>query len=155
MGSGLLMPAGTVASLGGGSIEVAIDLANNAYSSTDEDGFSVTGALNFLSTGAVTYTGDIFGSNESGQFVIDPTGTGNGTGFYIRITHTAGTNQRSGGITLNVWYELTTTRTLNFSKASAGGPDTSNGTYLLEVGTDGSTADASQSFTVALTEQSP
>lgn len=141
------------ATAGGDTTAVAIDLGNNAYQSTDEDGFSVTGAFNVLSTGAVSYTGDIFGTNETGQRVITP--TGDGTGFYIRITNTAGTNQRSGGITLNVWYELTVNRTLNFSKASSGGPDTTNGTYLLEVGTDGATADASQSFTVALTELSP
>ena len=136
-----------------GGAAVSIDLGDNAYSSLDEDGQTTTGAFFVNSDGSVGYTGDFLGTNESGQQVINP--TGDGTGFYIRITNTGGTDQRSGGISYNVWYELTALRVMNFSKASSGGPDATVGTYLLEVGTDGSTADDSQSFTVTLTEQSP
>jgi hypothetical protein len=111
---------------------------------------------------SITSDGDIDASvaDESpsltGKGWWTPIGSAPGTGYYVRISYTSGTNQYSSGSGLGSWLELSSTRTWTFLKAAegSGDPDSTNGVYLVEFSDDGGSS-VSDSFTlddVTLTE---
>jgi hypothetical protein len=132
-----------------------ISSIDGGYSATDEDGFAVTGSLAVSAAGAVTWTGDTLGSNETDQW-WDPLSTVQGT-WHVKLAwdNDGSDNQRSGGTADDTWTAVGSF-SMNFSKASAGGPDTTTGNYTLSFSDDGgSTTHASVGITIQLTEQSP
>jgi len=142
--------------LGGGE-GFSLNLGDNDFLSTDADGQTVTGSLAILSTGEITWTGDIFGSNENGHTWFAPIGSTDGTGWSVRLSFTSGTNSYSSGAALDTWHLLTTSRTFNFSKATAGGPDSADGIWLLEFSDDGGSTvfDSVSIDDISMFEQAP
>jgi len=134
-----------------------LDLGDNAFYAQDSDGFPVTGTLAVNSDGSIAWTGDTGGTSESGHTWFSPVGATDGTGWHVKLSYTSGTNQYNSGSGLATWLALTTGRTWTFRKASVGGPDQTDGVYLLEFSDDGgSTTYASVSINdISLFEQTP
>jgi len=126
---------------------------DGGYASTDADGFTVTGSLATSATGVITWTGDTLGSNENDTWWL-PVGTVVGS-WHVKLTYNSGTNQRSGGTADDTWTAVGSF-SMNFSKATAGGPDVTTGNYTLAFSDDGgSTTHDSVAVTITLTEQAP
>lgn len=131
-------------------------MGDDSYTSSDNDGFTVTGTLTVLADGSIAYTGDTLGTSESGQSWLDFVATGNGDPFHVRIVFVSGTDTYFTGDALNTWHAMTSNRTFQFRKLSAGGPDVDIGTYRIDVSDDGgSTTLDSNTFGITMSEASP
>ena len=139
-----------------GAFNLTKDTSNT---SNDEDGQTVTGTLGVYTNGNCDYTGDIFGTGESARWWdtgLSPVGT-----WHCKLTFTGtDTNHYSSGSTLGAWHQCGGSGAANilwnFSKASAGGPDSATGTFTLEFSNDGgSTTFDSVVIAITLNEQAP
>ena len=144
---------------GGATVGSFLLSKNSTNTSVDADGQTVTGALDVLTDGSVDYTGDLFGTNETGSWWDPHPGTVSGT-WHCRLSFVSGTNQYTTGSGLGTWLQCDPTggsnRGWNFSKASAGGPDSTVGNYTLAFSDDaGSTTFDSVNIAITLQEQAP
>ena len=123
------------------------------FTSVDADGQTVSGTLAVDADGDIHYTGDTFGTNADDRWWtagFNPTGT-----WHVKVAYDSGTNQRSSGTALNTWTAVGSF-SMGFSKASAGGPDSTTGNYTISFSKDGgSTTFDSTSFSITLNEQAP
>lgn len=133
-----------------------LDLANDMFRSTDEDGFSQSGSLVVAADGEVSYVGDAQGTNETGHTWWSPIGSAISGTWHVKINHLTGVNRLSAGDAEDVWHALSSDRTFTVSRASVGGPDIDTSTYDLAFSDDaGSTVHANVTVTIELEENSP
>jgi len=128
--------------------------ADDAFYAEDVNGQTVTGTLDVKADGSIDWTGDTSGVDELGGTWWDGTPVGT---WHVRLTYTSGTNQYISGDGLNTWDELNIDRTWVFQKTTSGGPDQTDGVYLLEFSDDaGSSVHDSVSINdISLFEESP
>lgn len=136
------------------SVAGAFDITTiSNHTSVDADGQTVSGTLAVAADGSADWTGDTFGTSENESWWL-PEGTVVGT-WHVKVTYDSGTNQRSSGTALNTWTAVGSF-SMGFSKASAGGPDSTTGNYTIHFSDDGgSTTYDSKAFSITLQEQAP
>jgi len=121
----------------------------------DYDGSAVSGTLDILRDGSISWDGDLSGDDENSVY-WSLTGGTPGDLTHVRCSFSSGTNVYLSGDALATWHALSTDRQFNFSKATGGGPELAEGLFTLEFSLDGgTTVHETSTLDIEMFERSP